>query len=187
MTKALAVGVLLSTVVVGLPSAQRAAPQRDSSTLSSTVTAVLVDVVVRDRNGRPVLDLDAADFSLAEDGVPHKVESFTRISRGAGIGVSVAWRAGQPLRIALPTGDAFDVALADHRGQAVGAQQQTIADIDRQLISVDHDVRVEAEREPAFQQGAAHLAGADEQEGSGKIGERMRARRRGCAHGSLRH
>ena len=93
MTKALAVGVLLSTVVVGLPSAQRAAPQRDSSTLSSTVTAVLVDVVVRDRNGRPVLDLDAADFSLAEDGVPHKVESFTRISRGAGIGVSVAWRA----------------------------------------------------------------------------------------------
>jgi VWFA-related protein len=92
MTKALAVGVTLATVVVGIPSAQTTAPQRDSNPVSSTVTAVLVDVVVRDRNGRPLLDLDAADFSLAENGVPHKVESFTRISRGAGIGVSVAWR-----------------------------------------------------------------------------------------------
>ncbi len=35
-------------------------------------------------------------------------------------------------------------------------------------------LRVEPEREPAFQHGAAHLAGADQQERAGEIGERMR-------------
>jgi VWFA-related protein len=53
---------------------------------------VLVDVVVRDRNGRPVLNLNADDFELAEDGVKHTIDSFSRVSRGSGIGVSVAWR-----------------------------------------------------------------------------------------------
>ena len=61
-------------------------------TISSTSTAILVDAVVRDRNGRPLLDLSASDFELFEDGVPQTIDSFSRVSHGGGIGVGVAWR-----------------------------------------------------------------------------------------------
>ena len=43
------------------------------------VTAVLVDVVVRDKRGQPVRDLTEADFELSEDGVAQKIGSFTPI------------------------------------------------------------------------------------------------------------
>ena len=69
-----------------------AAPRGADQTYTSATTAILVDVVVRDRKGRPVTDLAAADFELAEDGVAQKVDTFTRVSRGGGIGVGVAWR-----------------------------------------------------------------------------------------------
>ena len=39
------------------------------ASLNEGVTAVLVDVVVRDRRGQPVRDLTAADFEVLEDGV----------------------------------------------------------------------------------------------------------------------
>ena len=67
------------------------APQARPSYTSAT-TAILVDVVVRDRNGRPVIDLSAADFEVTEDGVTQKVDTFARVSRGGGIGVGVAWK-----------------------------------------------------------------------------------------------
>ena len=69
---------------VRLPAAQgRPCPRRRSrQSFTSTATAILVDVVVRDRNGRPVTDLTAADFEVAEDGVPQKVDTFTpRVAR----------------------------------------------------------------------------------------------------------
>ncbi len=65
-------------------------PVRQSFT--STTTAILVDVVVRDRKGRPVVDLTADDFEITEDGVGQKVDTFTRVSHGGGIGVGVAWK-----------------------------------------------------------------------------------------------
>ena len=43
------------------------------------MTAVLVDVVVRDKRGQPVRDLTEADFELSEDGVAQKIGSFTPI------------------------------------------------------------------------------------------------------------
>ncbi len=48
--------------------------------------------MVRDKNGRPVTDLTAQDFVIAEDGVVQRVDSFTRVTKGGGIGVNVAWR-----------------------------------------------------------------------------------------------
>jgi VWFA-related protein len=93
---------------------------------TSAATAVLVDVVVRDRQGRPVLDLAAADFALAEDGVPQTIDSFTRVSRGGGIGVGISWRsprttietttAGTPNAPAAerPRGDGTTAIVFDH-------------------------------------------------------------------------
>ena len=42
--------------------AQQPAPQRAPGTLTEGVTAVLVDVVVRDRKNQPVRDLTAGRF-----------------------------------------------------------------------------------------------------------------------------
>src|SRR5688572_21590751 len=73
---------------------------------TATTTAVLVDVVVRDRQGRPVTDLTAADFELREDGVPQRVGSFTRVARGAGIGIQVGLRdSSAPTIVGSPSTD----------------------------------------------------------------------------------
>src|SRR5690242_21892725 len=42
---------------------------------------VRLDVVVKDKKGRPIRDLKASDFEILEDGVPQKVESFRFVSR----------------------------------------------------------------------------------------------------------
>lgn len=60
-----------------------------AATSEAVATAVLVDVVVRDRRGRPVTDLTAADFELREDGTLQDVGSFTRVARGAGVAIEV--------------------------------------------------------------------------------------------------
>src|SRR5207342_3056998 len=45
----------------------------------TTVSAILVDVVVRDRKGDPVPDLTQADFEIYEDGERQNLGSFTPI------------------------------------------------------------------------------------------------------------
>ena len=82
--------VVLSLSLQSQPSAQ--APAKSSQAITANATAILVDVVVRDKNGRPVTDLTAQDFVVAEDGVVQRVDSFTRVTKGGGIGVNVAWR-----------------------------------------------------------------------------------------------
>lgn len=94
--------------------------------ITSSATAILVDAVVRDRNGKLLTDLTASDFELFEDGVRQTIGSFTRVSHGGGIGVGVAWRvpshtvALTPTRsdapaAPVPTEDAATVALVyDH-------------------------------------------------------------------------
>jgi len=48
-----------------------------TGTVQAGVTAVLVDVVVRDKHGMPVRDLQQADFEVLEDGVVQTIGSFT--------------------------------------------------------------------------------------------------------------
>lgn len=73
-----AVILLLSSVTL----AQNAAPQTktepasDIPTFRTTVRRVVVDVVVRDSNNRPVHGLTAKDFVVAEDGQPQNILSF---------------------------------------------------------------------------------------------------------------
>ena len=63
--------------------AQQPAAPRASGTAQTGVTAVLVDVVVRDKRGEPIRDLEQSDFQVLEDGVPQKIGSFTRVFDGA--------------------------------------------------------------------------------------------------------
>jgi VWFA-related protein len=92
------IGVLWGGPVVSQgPPANPQPPESRSYTASTT--AILVDVVVRGRDGGPVLDLAAGDFALFEDGVVQKVDTFTRVSSGAGIGIDVKWR--KPSTVAI--------------------------------------------------------------------------------------
>jgi VWFA-related protein len=81
-----------TAAAVALVGAQQPSPSpvRSQATFESYTTAVLVDVVVRDSKGRPVTDLTAAEFELREDGERQAIGSFTRVSRGSGIGITVS-------------------------------------------------------------------------------------------------
>jgi VWFA-related protein len=90
----LMVAAVLSFAVAGTTElgSRTQTVKQDRQSLTSGTTAILVDVVVRDRRGKPVTDLNAEDFEIAEDGASQTIDSFTRVSRGGGIGVGVAWR-----------------------------------------------------------------------------------------------
>ena len=108
MTRSCAAGAAV-LLIIGIgatpaPHSQLAAQERRSFT--ARTTAVLVDVVVRDKKGRPVTDLSAADFEVYEDGVRQKVDSFSRVSRGGGIGLGLAWTSPADTAVVTPTSDA---------------------------------------------------------------------------------
>ena len=63
----------------GPPAAGQAVRTKDVD--STAVTAIVVDVVVRDRDGKPVTDLKASDFELYEEKVLQDVGSFTPVNR----------------------------------------------------------------------------------------------------------
>lgn len=85
--------VLVSLLAFGAAvAAQRAPRSAQSDSYSAGVTAILVDVVVRDKRGQPVLDLNADDFEIHEDQVPQRLGSFSVVERGGGIGIKVGRR-----------------------------------------------------------------------------------------------
>jgi VWFA-related protein len=85
---------IAATCVVWLPARHTQAQQHVTGTVTEGVHAVLVDVVVRDKRGMPVLDLAPSDFEVLEDNVPQTVGSFTRISDGRAAASPVAASAG---------------------------------------------------------------------------------------------
>ena len=67
-----------STGVIASPT-----PQGKVDARGSDVTAILVDVVVRDKNGNPVADVRQDEFELSEDGQKQDIGSFTPIFKDA--------------------------------------------------------------------------------------------------------
>jgi VWFA-related protein len=72
------------------------AQQTKAQTFSAGATAVLVDVVVRDKHGRPMLDLTKDDFDLFEDGARQTIGSFSVVEQAGGIGIKVGRRVSAP-------------------------------------------------------------------------------------------
>jgi VWFA-related protein len=67
------------------PPQSQPQPQRATGTIREGVSAVLVDVVVRDKKGQPVHDLTQGEFEILEDGVPQSIGSFAPVFEGAGL------------------------------------------------------------------------------------------------------
>ena len=143
--KPLRILVIVAAVALANPAgrAQQPAPQRTTETAKSGVTAVLVDVIVRDRRGQPVRDLELSEFQVFEDGVPQNIGSFTRVFDGsvratspvptamaaappAGIGSSAPIGAGPGV-----TALVFDRLSPDARQLAVRAAQESLGGDER--------------------------------------------------------
>src|SRR5262249_9073796 len=62
---------------------QDQSPQKPDEVLRIRSNEVRLDIVVKDRKGHVVKDLNASDFELLEDGVPQRIQSF-RFVNGEG-------------------------------------------------------------------------------------------------------
>ena len=66
--------LLIAALVLPLPAQQRSSQQLYKLKVETDV--VLVNVVVRDKNGSPVRNLSKDDFTVLEDGKPQTIQSF---------------------------------------------------------------------------------------------------------------
>ena len=116
-------------------AAQQPPAQRAATGDTSNVTAIVIDVVVRDRQGNPIQGLAAADFEIFEDGVRQDIGSLTPVNKpaltaptaaalpAAGPGESVGEAAKKaPEVLAL----VFDRLSADARALAYNAATQYV-------------------------------------------------------------
>jgi VWFA-related protein len=107
--------VLLAVLAATTVSAQTP-PQPP---FKSDTSAVMVDVVVRDKKGNPVTDLTAADFQLFEDGVRQRLGQVTLVAPS-----SPAAAAQRPSLTAQTTSD---VITARHSPAAESVNQSVAA------------------------------------------------------------
>jgi VWFA-related protein len=84
------IAAAIVTMTVGLvgqaPTPQ--APAQPAPVFRTGTTAVLLDIVVRDKRGRPVRDLRPDEITVLEDGVAREVKSF-RLIEGAPVDAAV--------------------------------------------------------------------------------------------------
>lgn len=71
-------------------SGQSVTPSQDPYKIRIGTAEVALDVVVRDKKGRPVIDLTAADFEVYEDGVRQQLDSFRLMLRETGANNTVS-------------------------------------------------------------------------------------------------
>jgi len=81
--KKFAVMFLAAALVAPAPGQDPSKPARQDEKVAVGTVEVLLDVVVKDKRGRAVTDLSAADFEVFEDGAKQGVESFRLITRNS--------------------------------------------------------------------------------------------------------
>src|SRR5258707_15456297 len=74
----------LTAVWLSCLFAQAPAPQKpgDGPTIRSSAEEVLLDIVVRDKKGRLVRDLEPNEIEISDDGAPQKLKSFRLVGSG---------------------------------------------------------------------------------------------------------
>lgn len=95
--RALALAIALAMSAFPAAQTQQRPPApRASGIVQSETTAILVDVVVRDKKGQPVTDLTTSDFELYEDGVPQEIGALTRYTSDADAAVATSTTTAPP-------------------------------------------------------------------------------------------
>jgi VWFA-related protein len=81
------VSILLAITLTLLPfrqvNGQEPSPQKPDDVLRVRTNEVRLDIVVKDKKGRGVIDLTPADFEVLEDGVSQRIQSFRFVNREA--------------------------------------------------------------------------------------------------------
>jgi len=67
--------------LTGFSQTNSTAQPQNPDTIVIERTEVILDAVVRDKKGRPITNLTAADFAVYEDGVRQQISSFRLVSR----------------------------------------------------------------------------------------------------------
>ncbi len=111
--------------VPALGARQAPAPARATASEPTQVSAILVDVVVRDRQGKPVAGLTAEDFEITEDGVVQTLGSLTPVFKSAPEPAGTAQRAAAEK--AAPAPPAGPVAAATTAAEAAQEAPEVIA------------------------------------------------------------
>ncbi len=86
------------------------APQQPP-TIRTGINYVRVDAIVTDKDGKPVLDMTQDDFSVAEDGKPQKIDSFSVVK----LDVADTVESGPPRAIRSDYDEERESARADVR------------------------------------------------------------------------
>src|SRR5438874_12457301 len=73
--------IILSFSSFDLVYGQTPTPQDQVDVVKVRANEVRLDVVVKDKKGRPVKDLASSDFEIYEDGVRQQVQSFRFVTR----------------------------------------------------------------------------------------------------------
>src|SRR5262245_235185 len=153
--------VLAAGSVSQVASSPLAATQGSQSpSATGATTAILVDVVVRDKNGEPVADLKPEDFEIIEDGVRQELGSFTPIFRDAPRETA---RTTVPTAPTTPTGAALsEQTAAAHKDAA--AQATAAANTPGEILALVFD-RLTADNRPLAQRAALSYLGTEVPEG----------------------
>jgi len=111
----------LALVVSALAQGLVVAYQFRQPTFTTSSAAVVVDVVARDHDQRPVTGLRAADFELFEDGVRQTITAFDEVG-GAAPNASEELPSAPGNRVRFPDGAPGVIALAFEQLSPAGAQ-----------------------------------------------------------------
>src|SRR5262252_1107046 len=77
MCLSLAVTFILLLAVISVRSQdQKSSNPNQDEVIKVTANLVNLDVIVKDKKGKPITDLKAEDFSVSENGTPQKIEFF---------------------------------------------------------------------------------------------------------------
>lgn len=80
------------------PPPQGQAPADQQPIFRGGINFVRVDVIVSDRDGKPVIDLSEKDFEVLEDGKPQRIESFKLVEVRPGAVTNAAAEAPREIR-----------------------------------------------------------------------------------------
>jgi VWFA-related protein len=98
-------------------------------------TGVVLDVVVRDRRGHPVRDIQQSELTVLEDGAPREVRSFRLIERATQSGIAQPAAGGdQPDALRYPTLITFVFDHLSQNGRAL-AKRAAIQFVSRELAA----------------------------------------------------
>ncbi len=128
---------VVTLAIIGARLAPEARPQ-NAPTFRTGIEAVMLDVSVLDRDGRPIRGLTASDFTVLEDGHPQKVMTFSAVDVPDAPEPATPW-----LRDVAP----------DVRNNSPKSEQRVIVLVldDATVIKVDHASVIRRTREIAAQ------------------------------------